>query len=344
MEIATDRSVRNEFRQRTGFCGFDLAFIRAEFRLDVGESERRIDFFFRARRETFFPFPQAVFVQLQTALPGQRPQCDVVFLRAGEVLEHRAVGIAFDDSHVGVHAVLEAHGGHCRTMLDCLDDTREFHEAFHDGFRILGDDDEVEVANCFLATPHGTGHDRLAHTRNVPEIHFDASGQRQDVAQHLPVAGCFQKRESLRDFFRHRFADDLCELAGLGRFAQIGKVFHADLFMQPERCFWPDMLDARQVANVDRGSLTQCREFFEGAGFKHLRDVSRNAWSNTRNFAQPLFAFLFVKIGDALSERGDLFRSSCVRARLELNPLQLIELPGLFDRIGDLLVRQAFHR
>ncbi len=142
------------------FGGFDFAAHFAQLRLDVGELELGVDFFFGLAGDAAAAFDRGerVFVERPAHIVGAAAQGDVVFLRAGEIEERGAKTIFVEKAHVHLQPAFEQHADFIFAVRERLHVSRIFQNVFGHSVDILlailpgaHRDEQVEVADGFAA-------------------------------------------------------------------------------------------------------------------------------------------------------------------------------------------------
>ncbi len=331
MEVAAQVVERHERGQVMCQAGLDLPAVLAQFGLDEGEAERRVDRGFGVSGNAHAVAVEAVFVELQAGVQRALAQGDVVALRPGEVEEGGAETLRRYRAHVDLHAVRKHDARAGRALGENGGDIGRGHEAAHHGAAGPGGHDQVEVTNGVSAPPQAAGGlgSRYAGFRGKAcEPRFGhLQGHREPEAPIRRLAGGERLPDALLGLGAK--AGDLAQAAVGQRALHVLERADAQCLLQRPCAAGPDAGNVQQFDHARRNLRTQLREQGAAPGVHDLRDLGREIGANTGQRVQ-VFALRHHAL-DAAAQVAEHARGIAVGADAEdAGRLQ-------FEQVGDLV-------
>ena len=235
MESAAQIFFLDQARQRMIGRRFKFAAIFAQLRRNKIEIEGAIKFHFIANLRnpggrSFFARTrrggrgcEAIFVQRPTAFERAIPQLDVVLLAAGEIIKGKGIFGRADHAQVALNLGAKSHARFGRALRDDRFNQWMLEKKFRDRSRLLGCDDQIEIAHNFSAPAIAASDARMQGVGMGREIVSERFRLARDLAK-LKRAKMFRPiRDRMTNFSLRRFSKtrQFRDAAGLARFLQL---------------------------------------------------------------------------------------------------------------------------
>ena len=197
MQVAAQVGFRYQVGQAAAAGGLQLVGAPPEFGGDPGQAEAGVEGFLVGEMlgHAGFNYGNAVLVERQALPVGVVPQPDVVLLAAGEVLEHCAHPVGLAEAQVNLDAGRYYHRGFGVALRQSFADGGQGGQGRPGFGGIVGDGDEVNVADSFLPPAQGTGRRQAdqAGAGGKELLHYGGAGgvgnaQGRAVGTHPPGA------------------------------------------------------------------------------------------------------------------------------------------------------------
>ena len=340
----------DEGRQPAVPRGLDLARVLAQLRRHLGQVEEPVHLGLGGEGPQLGRGPgrdlalvveagEALLRQAPAAVAGDPAEADVVLLAAGEVDEVRP-GLARRHRHeVDLRPAGQPHGGLVWPGPDDGLDRGQSREAGDDGRRVVGLDEQVEVADGLAAATEGTGgHDR-ADARRVGERRHQAVDEPLRRAER-------QARRSAVDHLepRPQARDPLLRQPGDGpqrprpqRGAEVVEALDAEALPEEPDGLRPDTRDRQELDERRRQLAVETLEEAKPPGRRELGDLVGDRLADAGDRRRPARA---IGRGDAVRVALDRVGRAVVGDRLEDEvATDLEEAPDLVERRRQLGVR-----